>query len=92
MLAGKPIGSKGQLLIQWLFKTKLPASAVRSCDDVSSEVISAEGDSRSAPGRLAHLGINVIPGVVSTMTNGDEEVIANDEGPAVIPFLDMVST
>ena len=76
VFAGKPIGGKRDLLIKGLFETELTACAIRRSHDVTRKVVSTERNSRSALEGLTHLGIDVIAGVVRTITNWNEEVIA----------------
>src|SRR5687768_5001344 len=84
MLPREPIRGESHLLINWFFESELTASPVSSRHYISGEVISTESDPCSTIERLAELGIEVVAGVVRTIANRNEDVIAYDERPPVI--------
>src|SRR3954447_17476392 len=67
MFAGKPIRREGYFFIYWLFETELTPSTIRRGHYIPSEVVASKGDSRSTFKGVAHFGINVVAGVVSTI-------------------------
>src|SRR5688500_3684434 len=87
MLPREPIRGESDLLINWFFESELTASPVSSRNYISGEVISTESDPCSTIERLAELRIEVIAGVVRTIANRNEDVIAHHERPPVIPTL-----
>src|SRR5689334_16652403 len=69
-----------------MLKTKLAAGAMRIRRyNIGAEIIAAGSQSRlAAIERFADLGIDIVARIVSFVTHGDEQVIANHEEPAVI--------
>src|SRR5689334_8943098 len=84
MFASEPIGRKRDLLIQRLLETELPARSIRGSDHVLSKVISSKSESGSALERFTHLGIDIVAGVIGTIVYRHEQIVANDESPAVL--------
>ena len=84
MLAREPIRGESHLHINWFFESELTTSPVSSRNYISGEAISTESDPCSTIEGLAELGIEVVAGVVRTITNRNEDVIAYHERPSVI--------
>ena len=80
-VAGVPFGGDGPAFTYGLLEGELTAHAVGGGDDVAREVVRADSNARSVLPFLGYRRVDVVAGVVGALTNREENVIADVEGP-----------
>ena len=68
--------------VSGLFEGELRAGAIGSGDDIAREVVSADGDAGAALPLLGESRVKIVSGVVGAIADGEEEFVADEEGPA----------
>src|SRR5690348_12931958 len=84
MMTGKPIGGKRDPLVDRLLDPKLATGFVSAGDNVGCEIKGAEGQPGLSFQSLRKFTVEIIAGVIAAVLHGNEDVVSQHEGPAVL--------
>lgn len=76
-----PLGGESQVRRELLFQGELATGAVGGGDDVAREIVPARGNACAVLPLFGDRGVKVISGVVATLTDREEKVVAEIERP-----------
>src|SRR6476659_7823287 len=83
-IPGEPIGSEREPLVDRLLNSKLAPSPVCRGHDIGCEVICPKRQARLRLQSFHEFSVDVVARVVATVLHGKEEVVSNNECPAIL--------